>query len=105
MRRWTRRAISLPSLLIAAGIGGLAFELVHPTDPAHATAAFGIIGTALTLGGTLALEQSRTADEDQRRREEHAWRKERLEKLDSLRRRASPEEAALLEEMAADDDS
>jgi hypothetical protein len=105
MRRWIRWSVAAPSLLIAAGIAGFAFELARPTDPGHASAAFGVIGVMLTLGGTLLAQVSQAEEDHRRRREDLRWRREHLARLASLRHAASTEEAELLgEEVAADDD-
>ena len=105
MLRWLRRVLSLPTLVIGAGVGGLIFELVHPTDPAHATAAFGAIGSMLTLGGTLALDRAHAEADERRRRQEHRWRSERLHRLAELHRDSDPAEAEVLEEMAKSDEN
>jgi len=96
--------VTLPNFLIVAALGALSFEMAHPSSPDHATAVFGLIGAMLTLGGTLALDRSRTRDEDRRRREDRDWRREHLQELARMHSTAPPEEAALIEELAADDD-
>jgi hypothetical protein len=103
VRNWIRPALSLPYLLIAAAVCGFCVELVRPPDAAHATAVFGTIGSMLTLGGTLAMQRSQSRDEERRRREERRFRREHLKQLAELRRKAAPDEARIIDDLAQGD--